>query len=571
MPQSHLSSLRVGHALREVVAEGYSARDFGHDLQAGITVGIIAIPLSMALAIASGVPPQHGLYTALVAGLVIALAGGSRFSVSGPTAAFVVLLLPVAQKFGLAGLAMATFIAGLILIAMAVARLGRLIQYIPEAVSIGFTGGIAVVIATLQIPDLLGLQTGALPAHWWSKVATLGLHIDQIQWAPTLVAAATLVVMLFWPRLRTPVPPALVAVLVGGVLALLLNRAGISVETIGDRFAFVLPNGEHGRGIPPLLPQFNWPWALPGPDNKALEWNWALWRELLPASFAIAMLGAIESLLCAVVVDGMTGKRHSANSELLAQGIGNIAVPFFGGFTATAAIARSAANVRAGARSPLAAASHALVVLLGMVLLAPALAGLPMSSMAALLLVVAWNMSEAPKAMRLLRAAPRRDVIVFLSCLSLTVLVDMVVAITVGVVVAALLFMQEVAHLTRVSDISHTRKHVPNDLPEGWRVMKINGPLFFAAADRVFAEITMHCDRCKGLVLYMDGVSTLDGGGLNALLRMVDHARRNGVHIVLADLQFQPLKTLRRARVEPEDGVLSFAPTLEAALNRLSV
>lgn len=559
----------MGHALREVFAEGYGARDFGHDLQAGMTVGIIAIPLSMALAIASGVPPQHGLYTALIAGLVIALAGGSRYSVSGPTAAFVVLLLPVAQQFGLAGLAVASLLAGMILVAMALARLGRLIQYIPEAVSIGFTGGIAVVIATLQVPDLLGLPTESLPAHWLSKLSVLAGQIHMAQFAPFVVGLATFSVMLLWPRMKTPIPPALMAVFVGALMARLFVFRDIPVETIGDRFTFALPDGELGRGIPPILPHFDWPWNLPGPDGATLQWDWSLWRELLPASFAIAMLGAIESLLCAVVVDGMTGKRHSANSELFAQGIGNIAVPFFGGFTATAAIARSAANVRAGARSPLAAASHAIVILLGIVLLAPALAWLPMSSMAALLLVVAWNMSEAPKAWHLLRTAPRRDVLVFLSCFSLTILVDMVVAIAVGVVLAALLFMQEVAHLTRVSDISQTRKHVPRVLPEGWRVLKINGPLFFAAADRVFAEIAMSCERCKGVVLYMDGVSTLDGGGMNALLRWVDQARTDGVHIILADLQFQPLKTIRRAGVEPEAGVLSFAPTLDAALQML--
>lgn len=566
MPQAHLSSLRIGNALREVLHEGYGLRDLGHDLQAGITVGIIAIPLSMALAIASGVPPQHGLYTALIAGFIIALTGGSRYSVSGPTAAFVVLLLPVVQQFGLAGLAMATFLSGMILVVMALSRLGRLIQYIPEAVSIGFTGGIAIVIATLQVRDFFGLRIDDFPEHWFGKLASLAQHMTEIHWPSAIVAATTLVTLLIWRRFTTPLPPALVAVIVGSVLAAALTSAGLPVETIGSRFQFMLPDGTQGFGIPSVLPTFALPWQLPGPDGADMVWNLDVWRALLPASFAIAMLGAIESLLCAVVVDGMTGKRHSANSELLGQGLGNMIVPFFGGITATAAIARSAANVRAGARSPFAAVIHAVMVLLAIVLMAPALAWLPMPSMAALLLMVAWNMSEAPKGVHLLRTAPRADVVVFLTCLSLTVLVDMVVAIGVGVTVAALLFMREVAHLTRVTDITNLRKHVPDELPEGWRVLKINGPLFFAAADRVFAEIAMQCENCRGMILYMDGVSTLDGGGLNALMRLVEQARERNAELLLADLQFQPLKTLRRAQVEPEPGVLHFTATLAEAL-----
>ncbi len=566
MPQAHLSSLKIGNALREVLHEGYTRRDFGSDLQAGLTVGIIAIPLSMALAIASGVPPQHGLYTALIAGFIIALSGGSRYSVSGPTAAFVVLLLPVVQQFGLAGLAMATFLSGVILLVMAIARLGRLIQYIPEAVSIGFTGGIAIVIATLQVRDFFGLQIEDFPEHWFDKLAALAGHMSHWHGPSTVVAGVTLATLLLWRRLATPLPPALAAVVVGSLLAAALAVAGMPVDTIGSRFAYLMPDGTPGAGIPPVLPHFALPWQLPGPDGGAMVWNLDVWRALLPAAFAIAMLGAIESLLCAVVVDGMTGKRHSANSELLGQGIGNMIVPFFGGITATAAIARSAANVRAGARSPIAAVIHSLTVLLAIVLLAPALAWLPMPSMAALLLMVAWNMSEAPKGLHLLRTAPRADVIVFVTCLALTVLVDMVVAIGVGVTVAALLFMREVAHLARVTDISELRKHVPEPLPEGWHVLKINGPLFFAAADRVFAEIVMRCPDSRGLVLYMDGVSTLDGGGLNALLRLVDQAREQRVELVLADLQFQPLKTLRRAQVEPQPGLLHFTATLSEAL-----
>src|SRR5690606_1692457 len=274
------------------------------------------------------------------------------------------------------------------------------------------------------------------------------------------------------------------------------------------------------------------------------------------------------SLLCAVVLDGMTGKRHSANSELLGQGIGNIVTPFFGGITATAALARSAANVKAGARSPIAAMIHALVVLLGLVALSRILALLPMPAMAALLVMVAWNMSEAHKAVHLVKTAPKGDLIVFFTCFALTVLFDMVIAIGAGVVLAAILFMTEIADMTRVSDISDNHKLLApcNTLPDGWKVFKINGPLFFAAADKIFGEISTKVESLKGLVLYVDGVPILDAGGLAALEKLVNHCRSTGVHLMIADLQFQPLKTLARAGAKPEDGVITFHPSLREAL-----
>jgi SulP family sulfate permease len=277
------------------------------------------------------------------------------------------------------------------------------------------------------------------------------------------------------------------------------------------------------------------------------------------------MLGAIESLLCAVVLDGMSGKRHSANSELLGQGIGNIVTPFFGGITATAAIARSAANFRAGAQSPVAAMTHALVVLLGLVALSGLLSYLPMSGMAALLLVVAWNMSEAPKAVHLLKTAPGSDVLVFLTCFTLTVVFDMVIAIGTGMVLAALLFMKEIADMTKVSDISENRRLVSEPPPAGWCILKISGPLFFAAADRVFGEIAEGCSQRRGIVLYLDGVPILDAGGLSALEKLVERCAANGTELVLTDLQFQPLKTLARAGVAPIAGVLRFEPSLSEA------
>lgn len=568
--RAHLFRLRPGIALQEsCLAEPYNRRRFGKDLMAGVTVGIIAIPLAMALAIASGVAPQYGLYSAMIAGFVIALTGGSRYSISGPTAAFVVILYPVAQQFGLGGLLLATLMAGLILVALALARLGRLIEYIPEPVTLGFTSGIAVVIATLQVRDFFGLPLAELPESWLGKVETLLLALPQLDVASLLVAAVTLGTMILWPRLKTPVPGHLPALLIGVGLSLLLGAFGQEVDTIGSRFSYLLPDGSTGQGIPPVLPHFEWPWRQAGPDGAPLVLSFETLRTLLPAAFTIAMLGAIESLLCAVVLDGMTGRRHSANSELLGQGLGNLIAPFFGGITATAAIARSAANYRAGAESPVAAMIHALVVMAALLAIAPLLSYLPMASMAAMLLMVAWNMSEAHKVVALVRKAPAGDILVLAVCLSLTVLFDMVIAIGTGIVLASLLFVRDLSAMTKVSEIGGNRRLVPEPLPAGWSLYKINGPLFFAAADRVFSELELLSRYNRGVLLYLDGVPMLDAGGLSALEKFIDSCRARDVQLLIADLQFQPLRALARADIQPVEGLLSFSPTLAEALERL--
>ncbi|MCB1694840.1 MAG: C4-dicarboxylic acid transporter DauA [Pseudomonadales bacterium] len=570
--RAHLFSLRICHALREACfgSERYSLSRFQRDVLAGATVGIIAIPLAMALAIASGVAPQYGLYTAIIGGFVIALTGGSRFSISGPTAAFVVILYPIAQRYGLAGLLLATILAGLILIAMAYARLGRFIEYIPESVTLGFTGGIAIVIATLQLKDLFGLSLQELPEHYVDKVWLLFNSLGGFDSASVFVALVTLGILLYWPKLKTAIPPHLPAVVIAGLVGVFLANRGFDVDTIASRFTYFMSDGSTGLGIPPYLPDFAWPWQQPGPGGQPFEFTWSLAVSLLPSAFAIAMLGAIESLLCAVVLDGMTGKRHSANSELLGQGLGNIIAPFFGGITATAAIARSAANLKAGAESPVAAMIHALVVLLGLVVLAPLLAYLPMPAMAALLIVVAWNMSEAPKSLHLVKHAPAADIAVFVTCLLLTVFFDMVIAITAGVLLACILFVNEMASMTRVTDISGNKKLVDVALPDRWAVLKINGPLFFAAADRAFGEISASMAALDGVILYMDGVTLLDAGGVAAMNKLVTYCAREGKQLVIADLQFQPLKTLARAKVEAIPGVTSFYPTLNDAIHHFS-
>ncbi|MBR9909180.1 MAG: STAS domain-containing protein [Gammaproteobacteria bacterium] len=447
------------------------------------------------------------------------------------------------------------------------ARLGRFIEYIPESVTLGFTGGIAIVIAVLQIPDFTGMPIGHLPEHFVGKVSVIGANLAGIDAGSCLLALLTLVAMITWPRLRLPVPPHLPALALVSVVGAVLVAQGIEVDTIGSRFHYLQADGTQAAGIPPYLPTFDWPWNHPGADGEPLTLSLELVSELLPSAFAIAMLGAIESLLCAVVLDGMSGKRHSANSELLAQGVGNLVTPLFGGITATAAIARSATNFKAGAVSPLAGVVHALVVLLGLLLFASALAYVPMPAMAALLMVVAWNMSEAHKARKLVQKSPRGDVLVFLTCLSLTVLLDMVIAITAGVVLASLLFMKEIASLTQVVDVTENRVLVREGLPGKWKVFKVRGPLFFAAADRIFSEIFHRAQGLDGLIIHMEYSSYLDAGGLSAVDRLLAQCADKQISIRFSCWQFQPLKTLAKARsagVGPLE--VSFS-TLEGAID----
>jgi len=474
----------------------YSLQRLLKDAIAGVTVGIIAIPLAMALAIASGVPPQYGLYTSAVAGIVIAISGGSRYSVSG-----------------LSGLLIATLLSGLFLVIMGLARFGRLIEYIPLSVTLGFTSGIAITIATMQVKDFFGLQMAVVPEHYVGKVYALLQALPTLDFGDTLIGAVTLLILIFWPKLGLRVPGHLPALLAGTAVMGILALFDHPVATIGSRFSYLLADGTHGQGIPPILPQLMLPWDLPAGDGKPMALSWQTLSALLPAAFSMAMLGAIESLLCAVVLDGMTGKKHNSNTELIGQGAGNIIAPFFGGITATAAIARSAANVRAGATSPVSAIIHALLVLLALLVLAPWLSWLPLAAMASLLLMVAWNMSEAHKVVYLLRRAPKDDILVMLLCMSLTVLFDMVIAITVGIVLASLLFMRRIARMTRLSELS---------ADNGRLVLRVNGPLFFAAAERIFNELLVRSENYDVIVLQWDAVPVLDAGGLDALQRFIE-------------------------------------------------
>ncbi|AIR66795.1 transporter [Cedecea neteri] len=536
--------------------EKYTLSRFSRDAIAGVTVGIIAIPLAMALAIGSGVAPQYGLYTAAVAGIVIALSGGSRFSVSGPTAAFVVILYPVAQQFGLAGLLVATLMSGIFLILFGLARFGRLIEYIPLSVTLGFTSGIGITIATMQVKDFFGLTLEHVPEHYLNKVAALAMAMPTVNMGDAAIGIVTLAVLILWPRLGLRLPGHLPALLAGCAVMAIVASLGGEVATIGSRFHYVLADGTQGNGIPQLLPQLMLPWAMP---NSEFTLSWDSLSALLPAAFSMAMLGAIESLLCAVVLDGMTGTKHNANSELVGQGLGNIIAPFFGGITATAAIARSAANVRAGATSPVAAIIHSLLVILALLALAPLLSWLPLSAMAALLLMVAWNMSEAHKVVNLLRRAPKDDIIVMLICMSLTVLFDMVIAISVGIVLASLLFMRRIARMTRLAPLNNV------NVPEDVLALRVTGPLFFAAAEGLFIQLAQQVPGHRVVVLQWDAVPLLDAGGLDAFQRFVEKMPE-GCELRVTNLEFQPLRTLARAGVKPIPGRLTFFPDVQAAL-----
>lgn len=564
------------------VNEPYTKSRFISDLLAGITVGIIAIPLAMALAINSGVDPQYGLYTSIITGIVIALTGGSRYSISGPTAAFVVILLPIAQKYGLAGLLTASVMSGFFLLFFSAMRMGRLIIYIPIEVTQGFTLGIGILIATLQLKDFFGMQIESMPGEFYDKVVVLAENLPKLNWADTTVGLVSLIVVFGWPKLRhlfkgkmsllfTKVPSHLPAIIFGMIAASIIVKAtGDSsiIQTIGSKFHYTNPDGSIGNGIPPFLPTFALPWNLPGADGQPMQWNMEVFQQLLMASFSMAVLGAIESLLCAVILDGMTGTKHHSNSELLGQGIGNILAPFFGGITATAAIARSAANVRAGGTSPIASVIHALVVLLAILALAPFLSLLPLSSMAALLLMVAYNMSDLKGVSKTVRTVPKGDVLILIICVSLTVFFDMVVAIAFGCIMAAMMFMRSMAKLTIWVDQLKVHTTMREQVPEGWNIYKINGPLFFAAADRVFNDMIVSLNSTKGLILDVSSVNVLDAGGLSSLQHFAEDLRKAGVKLLVCELQYQPLKTLVRAKFEPVSGVVELSRTVEDAIER---
>ena len=549
---------RVGAALRAVWSAGYDGESLRHDAMAGIVVGIVALPLSMALAIASGVPPQHGLYTAIVGGAVIALLGGSRVQVSGPTAAFVAILVPISARFGLGGLLLATAMAGLILIALGATGMGKLVEFVPFPVTTGFTAGVAVVIATLQLRDFLGLSVVHMPEQYLQRVAAL-VHAFPTMRAPDLIVGTfTLGLLVVWPRVSRRWPAPLIALSVAGVAAFAMARwiPDFRFATINTRFAYEAA-GAWLPGIPRQPPSFVLPWHLPSANGQPIGLSLEVIRALAPSAFAIAMLGAIESLLSAVVADGMTGNKHDPDVELIAQGVGNVVVPFFGGIAATGALARTAANVRSGARSPLSAVFHSVFVLASVVLLAPVLGYLPMASMAALLILVAWNMGEWRHFLHLLRHAPKSDIVVLLACFALTIVFDMVVSVTVGIVMAALLFMRRMAEVSGVTLIGESHPLVDEPLPRGVLLYEIAGPLFFGAAQRAIGVIS-RIDRrgVKVVVLDVTAVPAVDATGLVNLQSLVSRLNAEGIKVILAGVQTQPMRVFAKARWRTRKGRL---------------
>lgn len=563
-----LPRLRVtpAAALRGVLAAGYSRGDLRADIMAGLVVGVVALPLSMALAIASGVPPQHGLYTAIVGGAVIAALGGSRVQVSGPTAAFVVLLAPVSARYGVGGLCVASLIAGVMLIAMGAGGLGSLLQFVPHPVTTGFTAGIAVVIGTLQVKDFFGLTVDKMPEHYLERVEALARAAPTAHLPDLLVGAGTLALLILWPRFNKKIPAPLVALTLGAVAAYAATKLidGVSIDTIASRFTYVV-DGVTKHGVPQAPPLPVLPWQLPNADGAPLGLSITLLRDILPSAFAIAMLGAIESLLSATVADGMIGAKHDSNAELLAQGIGNVVAPFFGGFAATGAIARTATGVRSGARSPIAAITHAIFILAAVLLIAPLVGYLPMASLAALLLIVAWNMSEVRHFGHILRVAPRSDVVVLLACFVLTVVFDMVISVTAGVMLAALLFMRRMADISGGKlEEGHVHAHGP--LPKGVLHYSIAGPLFFGAAQKAMGALHDVARTARVVIVEISDVPAMDATGLVALESALAKLWKDKANVIIAGAQVQPRQVLERAGLFAEEGRLSYAASLDEAV-----
>lgn len=560
-------------ALRQKFREGYGWSDFRSDFMSGIVVAMVAIPLGMALAIASGVPPQYGLYTVIIGGGVVALLGGSRFQVTGPTAAFVVILAPIAHQFGLGGLLLAGLMAGIMLIGMGLARLGKMIQFIPHPVTTGFTAGIAVVIATLQLKDFFGLQVQNMPERFLEKVLALAQSSRTASLIEFSIGAFTLITLVLWPKINKKIPAPLVALTSVSVIAELLKIRFPELEfaTIGNHFTYDI-GGLIGNGIPQTAPHLNLPWNFTMAGGKPFELSLGALQSLLSSAFAIAMLGAIESLLSAVVADGMAQTKHDPDAELVALGVGNVLCPFFGGIPATGAIARTATNIRFGAKSPLSSVVHAIFTLLAILFFAPLISYLPMAALAALLMLVAYNMSELKHFFHILRVAPKSDVTVLLLCFSLTVIFDMVIGVTVGIGLAALLFMRRMADVT----VAHT---VPNDsrsfistkpIPHDIVLYEIDGPLFFGAAAKAAETLTDITDNIRGIIFLMAEVPAMDVTGLVALESAIRKLRNGKRKICLVGLRTQPKQLIKKSELGKPHADILITESIDSALELIA-
>ena len=535
--------------------KSYNRELFLGDLTAGVIVGIVALPLAIAFAIASGVTPDRGLYTAIIAGFIISALGGSRVQIGGPTGAFVVIVYGIVQKFGIDGLIVATIMAGIMLVVIGAVRLGSVIKFIPHPVVIGFTSGIAVIILSSEVKDFLGLRMGALPADFVPKWSAMIHNIGSFNPYAIGLAVASLALILFWPRISHRIPGSIVALILATIAVQLFQ---LPVETIGSRF------GALSAAFPHLV--------VP-------HVSFATASLLIGPAFTIAMLGAVESLLSAVVADGMIGSRHRSNMELVAQGIANIVTPLFGGIPATGAIARTATNVKNGGRTPVAGIIHSLTLLLITLFLGRWAALIPLAVLAAILVVVAYHMSEWRTFVAEFRA-PKSDVAVLLATFLLTVLVDLTVAIEVGMVASAFLFMRRMAEVTNVSAVTRELRDAddiystdPNGLrrrkiPAGVSVFEVNGPFFFGAAETFKDTMGRVAGNPKVLIIRMRNVPAIDSTGMHTLREVAQRSKKDGTLVLLSDVHTQPLMALSKSGVLDEIGEENVFGNIDDALNR---
>lgn len=533
----------------------YSKEQFIKDLIAGIIVAIIALPLSIALALASGVGPERGIYTAVIAGFVISFLGGSQVQIAGPTAAFATIVAGIVADQGMDGLAVATILAGIILILMGFCRLGSLIKFIPYTITTGFTAGIAVTIAIGQLKDFCGvtIPAGMPTIETMEKLEGFLAGIGTLNWHAVFVGAVCLAILIFMPKVKVlaKIPPSLAAVAVG---ILMVKLMPIQVNTIGDLYT-----------ISSSLPSFHLP-------KLSLE----VIQKALPNAFTIAILAAIESLLSCVVADGMINGNHRSNMELAAQGAGNVASALFGGIPATGAIARTAANIKNGGRTPVAGMVHAVVLFLVLLVLMPYAGWIPMPTIAAILFIVAYNMCQWRPFVRLVKTAPKSDIAVLVITFMLTVVFDLVVAIEVGMVLACLLFMKRMSDETGVRNWSHTdeisdevrdaERARMRDIPSSISVCEITGPLFFGAADQIgLISVT---EKTKCLILRMRGVPALDSTAMNSLTSLYEKCRKKKITLILSHVNDQPMRVIRKAGFDTLIGKENFSPNIDAAIEK---
>lgn len=534
--------------------KSYTRAQLVDDLIAGVIVGIVALPLAIAFAIASGVSPDRGLYTAIVAGFIISALGGSRVQIGGPTGAFVVIVYGIIQKYGYDGLAVATVLAGIFLVIIGVVRLGAVIKFIPHPVVVGFTSGIAVIIFSNEVKDFLGLKMGAVPADFIDKWRAYVEHFTAVNPYALAVSGLALAIIVVWPRVNRRIPGPFVALLVSTAVAQLLHWP---VETIGTRFGGISAALPH-----PVLPHITFAQA----------------QSLVGPAFTIAMLAAVESLLSAMVADGMIGGRHRSNMELVAQGIANIVSPMFGGIPATGAIARTATNVKNGGRTPVAGMTHAVTLLIITLFVGKWAALIPMATLGAILVIVAYHMSEWRSFVAEL-TAPKSDVVVLLATFLLTVLVDLTVAIEVGMVAAAFLFMRRMAEVANVSSVTIELEDGgdqyatdPNavsrrSVPPGVEVFEVNGPFFFGVAETFKDTVGQVAKQPKVLIIRMRNVPSIDSSGMHALKDVVHRSRKDGTLVLLSDVHTQPLVAIGRSAVLEEIGEENLFGNIDDALD----